>query len=118
MSSLSDQSPEKMNTHESAGDASGQGLVQIQAPLDLAAIRRKLESAKGPHYWRSLEEVAGTKEFQSFVEDEFPVRTVDWNDPINRRNILKVLGASLALAGVSACTVQPKETIVPYVRQP
>src|SRR5262249_49912770 len=31
---------------------------------------------------------------------------------------LKLMGASLALAGVSACTKQPKETIVPYVRQP
>ncbi|MGH9667550.1 MAG: TAT-variant-translocated molybdopterin oxidoreductase, partial [Bryobacteraceae bacterium] len=119
MSSLSDQSPEKMNSHAPHEEASGENLVQIRAPqLDLAAIRRKLETAKGPQYWRSLEEVAGTKEFQAFVDDEFPIRTVDWNDPINRRNILKVLGASLALAGVSACTVQPKETIVPYVRQP
>jgi len=117
MPSLSDQSPEKNQTHAQSG-ASDQGLVQLQVPLDLAAIRRKLEDAKGPHYWRSLEEVAGTAEFQKFVDDEFPVRTVDWNDPINRRNLLKLMGASLALAGVSACTVQPKETIVPYVRQP
>jgi molybdopterin-containing oxidoreductase family iron-sulfur binding subunit len=31
---------------------------------------------------------------------------------------MKLMGASLALAGVTACTTQPEEAIVPYVRQP
>ena len=35
-----------------------------------------------------------------------------------RRQFLKLMGASLALAGVSACTRQPPEKIVPYVTQP
>src|ERR671912_553003 len=35
-----------------------------------------------------------------------------------RRRFLKLMGASLALAGASACTRQPDELIVPYVRQP
>src|SRR5262249_14312760 len=69
-------------------------------------------------YWRSFEELAGTKEFQAFVDDEFPNRTPDWNDPASRRKFLTLMGASVALAGASACTVQPRETIVPYVRQP
>jgi molybdopterin-containing oxidoreductase family iron-sulfur binding subunit len=85
---------------------------------DLDKIRKLLEDGKGPQYWRSLEEVAETPEFQAFLEDEFPNRTPDWMEPANRRAFLKVMGASLALAGVSACTKQPKETIVPYVRQP
>jgi len=69
-------------------------------------------------YWRSLEELSNTDEFRAFVEDEFPNRTPDWNDPASRRNFLRVMGASVILAGASACTKQPKETIVPYVRQP
>ena len=69
-------------------------------------------------YWRSLEELAQTEEFRAFVEDEFPNRTLDWNDPSSRRRFLTLMGASIALAGASACTVQPKELIVPYVRQP
>src|SRR5207244_2026335 len=69
-------------------------------------------------YWRSLEELASTDEFRAFVEDEFPNRTPDWNDPASRRRFLRVMGASIALAGASACTRQPKELIVPYVRQP
>ena len=39
-------------------------------------------------------------------------------DPVSRRTFAKLMGASLALAGVTACTRQPAETIVPYVRQP
>ena len=35
-----------------------------------------------------------------------------------RRNFLKLMGASLALAGLTGCTRQPTEHIVPYVRQP
>src|SRR6266545_7483620 len=37
---------------------------------------------------------------------------------LDRRDLLKFMGASLALAGVTACTRQPDEAIVPYVRQP
>src|ERR1700676_4612720 len=69
-------------------------------------------------YWRSLEELAATAEFRGFVEDEFPNRTPDWNDLESRRRFLRVMGASILLAGASACTKQPKEVIVPYVRQP
>src|ERR1700682_2527838 len=86
--------------------------------LDLDKIRARLESAEGPQFWKSLEEVAETEDFKAFLEDEFAVRTPDWLNPANRRNFLKLLGASLALAGVTACTQQPKETIVRYVRQP
>lgn len=86
--------------------------------VDLAAVRAKLDSAKGLQFWKSLEELADTDDFRKFVEDEFPERTPDWNDPSKRRTFLKLMGASLALAGVSACTKQPAEFIVPYVRQP
>ncbi|MEZ5416308.1 MAG: TAT-variant-translocated molybdopterin oxidoreductase [Vicinamibacterales bacterium] len=86
--------------------------------LDLNAIRAKLQSANGPHYWRSLEAVAETPEFQEFLHREFPANASEWNDPVGRRGFLKLMSASLALAGVTACTVQPDELIVPYVRQP
>jgi len=86
--------------------------------LDLDKIRARLESAQGPQYWKSLEEVAETKEFQAFVDDELADRTPNWLDADHRRNFLKLAAASLAMAGITACTKQPKETIVPYVRQP
>jgi len=49
---------------------------------------------------------------------EFPRQASEWTDDFSRRNFLKVMAASLALAGLSACTKQPIEHIVPYVRQP
>ena len=49
--------------------------------LDLDKIRARLKSAQGPLYWKSLEELAETKEFQAFVDDEFADRTPNWLDP-------------------------------------
>ncbi len=86
--------------------------------LDLNAIRAKLQGASGPQYWRSLEAVAETPEFKEFLHREFPANASEFNDPVGRRNFLKLMSASLALAGVTGCTVQPDELIVPYVRQP
>jgi MoCo/4Fe-4S cofactor protein with predicted Tat translocation signal len=88
-------------------------------PIDLAAIRAKLADAKGPRYWQSLEELAGTEGFQEFLFREFPRQASEWeDDEPGRRKFLKLMGASLALAGLSACTRQPTETIMPYVRAP
>ena len=87
--------------------------------LDLAAIRARLDASRGREYWRSLEELASTDGFQELLEREFPRQAAEWlDDDAGRRHFLKVMGASLALAGLSACTRQPTETIMPYVRQP
>src|SRR5207237_5818894 len=59
-----------------------------------------------------------TPEFQEFLHREFPQNASEWLDPVGRRGFLKLMSASLALAGVSACTRQPNEELVPYVRQP
>jgi molybdopterin-containing oxidoreductase family iron-sulfur binding subunit len=82
--------------------------------LDIQAIRAKLAQQTGKEYWRSLEELAGTEEFKQFLEDEFPHRLPH----TGRRQMLRLMGASLALAGFTACTRQPLEKIVPYVRAP
>lgn len=84
--------------------------------IDLAALRARLAEARGPEYWRSLEELADTEEFQAFLRAEFPHPAPDLTDAVSRRHFLKLMGASLALAGVTACTRQPTEHIVPYVR--
>ncbi|MEK6282347.1 MAG: TAT-variant-translocated molybdopterin oxidoreductase [Acidobacteriota bacterium] len=69
-------------------------------------------------YWRSLEELADAPEFREFVEREYPQQAEQWDDPVERRTFLKLMGASLALAGLSGCVFQPSEKIVPYVKQP
>jgi MoCo/4Fe-4S cofactor protein with predicted Tat translocation signal len=85
---------------------------------DLASLRARVDGTRGREYWRSLEAVAGTPEFREYLHREFPENASEWLDPVGRRGFLKLMGASLALAGVSACTRQPDEMIVPYVRQP
>src|SRR5205807_714620 len=69
-------------------------------------------------YWRSLEELADSPVFEEFIRREFPQHAEEWNDPVERRTFLKLMGASLALAGLSGCVIQPPEKIVPYVKQP
>ena len=86
--------------------------------MDLTAIRSRLAGSEGRLYWRSLGELADTPEFREYLHREFPEQASEWNDPSGRRTFLKLMGASLALAGVGACTKQPPESIVPYVRQP
>jgi len=72
----------------------------------------------GKKYWRSLEELADTPLFREFVAREFPQQAEEWNDPVERRTFLKLMGASLALAGLSGCVFQPPEKVVPNVKQP
>jgi len=86
--------------------------------MNIDALRARLDGTRGREYWRSLESLVETPEFKEFLHREFPQNASEWLDPVGRRNFLKLMGASLALAGVSACTRQPNEELVPYVRQP
>src|ERR1044072_3388009 len=78
-----------------------------------------VSSASSPkQYWRNLEELADSPAFEELVRREFPQQAEEWDDPVERRTFLKLMGASLALAGLSGCVIQPPEKIIPYVRQP
>jgi len=96
------------------------GLVQISMaqPMTLAQVREKLAGSKGRKYWRSLDELADTEEFRKSLEHEFPEMASEFVDPVSRRGFMKVMGASLALAGMAGCTKQPDEPIYPYIKQP
>ncbi len=85
---------------------------------DLDALREHLSRFTGQQYWRSLEELAHTKEFQERLHREFPQGASEWTSSISRRNFLKLMGASMALAGVVGCTRQPDEKILPYSNRP
>jgi len=88
--------------------------------IDLKGVRARLQQQQqgSAQVWRSLDEVAETPEFKDYLHREFPSNASEWLDPVGRRGFLKLMSASMALAGVTACTVQPQELIVPYVRQP
>ncbi|HXF99348.1 MAG TPA: TAT-variant-translocated molybdopterin oxidoreductase [Bacteroidota bacterium] len=89
-----------------------------QPALNIEGIRAKLAAKNGREYWRSLDEIAGTEEFKQYLEREFPQGAAAWDEGVSRREFLKVMGASLSLAGLTACVKQPEEKIVPYVKAP
>jgi molybdopterin-containing oxidoreductase family iron-sulfur binding subunit len=86
--------------------------------LDLAYLSAEMDKVSGPEYWRSLEELAGNPAFQEALHREFPKGASEWVDSVSRRGFLQVMGASMALAGMTGCVRLPLEPIVPYVRQP
>ncbi|HEU5014438.1 MAG TPA: TAT-variant-translocated molybdopterin oxidoreductase [Roseiflexaceae bacterium] len=86
--------------------------------IDLAAIRARLANAHGKQFWRSLDELAETEEFRTFLHREFPAGVSELRDPRSRRSFLKLMGAAFAMAGLSACASGPREKIVPYVDPP
>lgn len=85
---------------------------------NFALLRDKILEKNGKEYWRSVEEFTDAPEFAEYVKYEHPEQADTWNDSLSRRNFVKVMGASLALAGLSGCVIQPSEKIVPYVTQP
>lgn len=76
------------------------------------------DQAKLPAFWRSLEERAQSPELLEDLRHEFPWRTSEEIEGIDRREFWKVMGAAMAMAGLSGCVRQPDEKIVPYVTQP
>ena len=90
---------------QAAGKSSASPAVHVRGPA--------------PSYWRSLEELAGTREFQEALHQEFPAAASLWDDGVSRRSFLKVMAASLALAGLNGCFYKkPQGEIVPATRSP
>jgi MoCo/4Fe-4S cofactor protein with predicted Tat translocation signal len=94
----------------------------LKKRVDLDALRERAKGAGARsgsrRMWRSLEELADTEEYRAFLHNEFP------NDPekeaggMQRRDVLKWMAASAALAGLTGCTKMPEQKIVPYVKSP
>ena len=80
-------------------------------------LREQLEREDGRRAWQSLEEIADTQAFRDMVRAEFPAAYEASGE--SRREFMRMMGASLALAGLgTACVQQPREEIVPYVEAP
>jgi molybdopterin-containing oxidoreductase family iron-sulfur binding subunit len=86
----------------------------------LTAIQQRSGTPKARQFWRGLEELSETPEFQELMRQEFPEQADVWPDSLSRRKFLTLMSASLALAGLSGCSVRPapSEDLVPYVRPP
>jgi molybdopterin-containing oxidoreductase family iron-sulfur binding subunit len=114
----------KTGNREQGTAGTGAELVTQIAPakLTLAEVRAKLDGKSGKRFWKNLDELAETPGFSEMLSEEFPRLAQggpsEWVDAVSRRGFLKVMGASLALAGLAGCTKQPDEPIFPYVKAP
>src|SRR5215471_13550588 len=76
------------------------------------------ESPSGKSYWRSLGELNDTPEFRQWLEREFPPGAAELNgDEWSRRDFLKIMSASMALAGVGLTSCRrPELHLVPFTK--
>jgi molybdopterin-containing oxidoreductase family iron-sulfur binding subunit len=75
---------------------------------------------QGPEFWLSLEQYKNDPEFAKRAETEFlssPLQSEDGKDGFARREFLKLMGASIALA-TTACVRRPVQHIIPYAQAP
>ncbi|MDH3443568.1 MAG: TAT-variant-translocated molybdopterin oxidoreductase, partial [Deltaproteobacteria bacterium] len=83
----------------------------------IARLRRRLEGLHGRRYWKSLEELSQDEKLRKLIDDRYPQASF-LAGSVSRREFFRLMGASLALAGLGACTRKPEEEIVPYVQSP
>lgn len=93
-----------------------------QAPTP-DAVRDIMESRgrrTDGRYVRSYEESLNPLAYEDAAEEAFPAVTSDAEilDAVERRDFFKIAGAGMALAGLTACTKQPIEKIIPYGNAP
>ena len=76
------------------------------------------EPTTGKKYWRSLDQLANTPQFKSWLEREFPAGADEFNaGGVSRRSFLKLMGASTALAGLSLSSCRrPEKHLVPFTK--
>src|SRR5438046_3123156 len=88
--------------------------------LEAAPIETQQSADAVTRFWQSLDEVPEAQYLsQPSVPDEpASVQTSAAAPHLSRRDALKMMSASAALAGLTACTKLPTEKIVPYVVAP
>jgi len=76
-----------------------------------------MEKNKKNIYWKSIEEFKNPKPFKEAAINEFPDSIMEAPSKMSRKKFLAIMGASIALAGLSGCR-KPVQKILPYVDQP
>src|SRR5262245_3421257 len=103
-----------MIEEESSSTAAGAAPDDLLRAAQLEEVRATLAGVQGAAYWRKLEELAARPAFLDLLRREFPSQAERFGAGLERRDFLRLMGASLGLAGFTACTRQPDERIVPF----
>jgi molybdopterin-containing oxidoreductase family iron-sulfur binding subunit len=100
------------------GNAISSKLLDVPSMKKPSSIPSN-SNVSGRAYWRGLDELADTPEFQQWVAREFPSGASEFFDPVSRRNFMRVMSASFMLAGLglTGCR-RPVENIYPFAKQP
>jgi molybdopterin-containing oxidoreductase family iron-sulfur binding subunit len=85
--------------------------------LNFTDFRERIGDLRGKEFWRSLEDLSRSDVFDDFMAQEFPQQAVPLEKGVDRRDFVKLMGASVAMASLAACR-QPADAIIPYVNQP
>jgi molybdopterin-containing oxidoreductase family iron-sulfur binding subunit len=99
-------------------DTSAGTSTEARDELALERVRARLSAARGAEFWRELERLAAEPELAALLAREFPSLFARTGPGLERRELLRLMGASLGVMGLAACTRQPDETIVPFARAP
>src|ERR1051326_7624362 len=81
-------------------------------------FRARIGDTRHREFWRSLDELSRSEAFDDVLANEFPQQALPLQrGGVDRRDFVKLMSASMALAGLAACN-RPEQKIVPYVKQP
>jgi MoCo/4Fe-4S cofactor protein with predicted Tat translocation signal len=71
------------------------------------------------NYWKSFSELNDTEDYKKYLHKEFQDDASVLEKKEDRRDFIKFLGATTALAGLTGCSVRrPKQFIKPYAKMP
>src|SRR2546427_12425273 len=89
----------------------------MDTKLTFDDFRARIGDRPSREYWRSLDELSRSEAFDEILANEFPQQALPLQRGVDRRDFMKLMSASMALAGLAACN-RPEQKIVPYVKQP
>lgn len=94
------------------------GRDKKPSAFDLVQIQAKAAGDAPRKFWRGLDQLADSEEYRAYAASEFPNGKPGAVSPgMSRRDVLRLMAVSTAVAGLAACTKLPTEKIVPYAQQ-
>jgi molybdopterin-containing oxidoreductase family iron-sulfur binding subunit len=97
------------------------GLVEAVCPskkLDRATVEAQIRHDDRSGTGAAWKNWRVRRNFRRCYTANFRKELPEWVESVSRRGFLQLMGASLAMAGMTGCTKLPLEPIVPYVKQP